>query len=84
MLINALYNEYLFLDMPRETFNKLVISIIEKTKEEYDDEIVYSSYLKKKICEELVKYINDRFKDNREVIKIVNSFVKIKFHGPKK
>ena len=83
MLINALYNEYLFLDMPRETFNKLVISIIEKTKEEYDDEIVYSSYLKKKICEELVKYINDRFKDNREVIKIVNSFVKIKFHGPK-
>ena len=83
MIVNTLNTEYLYLDISHETFNNIVLSVIEKSKNEYNDEIAYSAYLKKKIREAFVQYINSHYKSDKEIVKIANSFIDTKFRGPK-
>ena len=73
--INNVYKNYSYLNLSEEEYIKVVNEKIEKSKREYDGEVAYVSFIKKKIIIALMVKTKKVMKDNEKAYNIINGFI---------
>ena len=72
-----LYKSFLYIDLSFDDFQKLVIETIERTKDLYDDDILYADYIKNiikdKVMEKNRQLLNNYDTSNEIINNLINS-----------
>ncbi len=72
--INQVYKQFSFLELSREAFKHIVLSEIEKSKQEYTGNLSYSAYLKSNITKALINETSKLLAIPQNAIKVISSY----------
>ena len=80
--INKVYKQFSFLELSREAFKHIVLSEIEKSKQEYTGSVSYSAYLKSNITKALINETSKILAIPQNDTKVIDSYIDTYLSAP--
>ncbi len=78
--INSLMNNYAYLEISKDQFKAIVLNIIEKTKDEYDDSSIYYDFISDKIRFMFLGKVKELINNPETQIDLINGFINTSFN----
>ena len=81
LMFNKLYKDYRYLEIEKKDFYDMMLDEINISRDKYNDNEIYSGYLKERINKRLISYINNLMSTSKKSIKIINNFINTNLIG---
>ena len=80
-MFRRLYKDYAYLNLDETIFKNMILNEIELSKNEYNNEMAYPIYLRKRITRKIKAYINDYYDNDSKKLDLINIFINYHFQN---